>query len=98
MISRRALLAGAGATAGTGAARASDAPTLAGSARSAGLLYGASIDDAAFAHPAYEALYAGETAIVATDVAFKFDWLRPAPDRFDWSRADRIVDWAAKNG
>ena len=61
-------------------------------AASAGLLYGASIGEEAFADPAYAALYRRETRILTTDVALKFDWLRPTPETLRLlSRADAIL-------
>lgn len=97
MISRRAFLSAAGALA-AGGARAAEGPSLAAAARRAGLIYGASIDRAAFDDEAYGALYRREAEIVATDVALKFDWLRPRPDKFDFASADAIFDWAQANG
>jgi len=104
MISRRAFLCGAaGAFAAPGAIAAA-APqalgelTLAAAAEKAGLLYGASIGEEAFADPAYLALYQRETRIVTTDVALKFDWLRPGPGRFEFARADAILAAAQSAG
>ena len=99
MISRRKFLAAAGAAlAGDRAALAQGpAPTLAALAADAGLLYGASIGQEAFADPTYAALYRRETKILATDVAMKFDWIRHDPERFDFSFADAIVEAARVN-
>jgi endo-1,4-beta-xylanase len=104
MISRRGLVAGTlPAVLGFGAmtaprAKAADEMTLAEAGRAAGLLYGASISDEAFADPDYFSLYARETRILTTDVALKFDWLRPSPDRFEFERADAIVAAAKRSG
>jgi endo-1,4-beta-xylanase len=100
MISRRAVLAGAvgaGALSSAGVA-ASAEPSLASAAEAAGLLYGASIGQEAFSNPAYADLYRRETKIVTTDVALKFDWLRPSQDRFEFGPADAILEAAAANG
>jgi endo-1,4-beta-xylanase len=97
MISRRAFVAGAAAALAPALTRATPAPTsLAAAAGGAGLLYGASIGQEAFDDPAYAALYARETSILTTDVALKFDWLRPTPEGFDFSYADAVVAFAAE--
>ena len=100
MISRRAMLAGAAAMlaphTATAASRA--APTLAEAAADAGIIYGASIDQQAFANPAYADLYRRETRILTTDVAMKFDWIRPVQERFEFSFADAILEAARVNG
>ena len=97
MISRRAFLAGVAATASAPVAAAEPA-TLASAARRAGLIFGASVDDSAFADPAYVDLYRRETQMVVTDVALKFDWLRPAQDIWNFGPADRIVAAAKAEG
>jgi endo-1,4-beta-xylanase len=98
MISRRALLAGAaGVGLGARASATSAEPTLAQAAGAAGILYGASIGQEAFAEPAYAELYRLQTRIVATDVALKFDWLRPTQERFEFAPADAILEAAAAN-
>lgn len=97
MISRRAFLAGAAAAASAPAAAAGSA-TLASAARRAGLIFGASVDESAFADPAYVDLYRRETQMVVTDVALKFDWLRPAQDIWNFGPADRIVAAAKAEG
>lgn len=97
MTTRRAFLAGLAGLAASPAA-ASSAPSLAQAARAGGLIYGASIDAAAFDDPAYAALYRDEADILVTDVALKFDWLRPSRDRFEFGPADAIVDAARQTG
>src|SRR5450432_1336849 len=98
MISRRGLLAGSAAFAAFGGAARASPGALADAAAANGLLFGASIGDEAFNDPAYADLYRRETRIVTTDVALKFDWLRPSRDRFEFWRADRIVEQAQKAG
>ena len=86
-----------GLGAGARARRAEATPSLAQTPRaSAGLIYGAAIGQQALDDPAYAALYRRETRILTTENALKFDWLRPAPDRFDFSAADAIVHEARK--
>ncbi len=97
MMTRRTLLAGAAATALTPVG-ASERETLASAAQRAGLVFGASIDRAAFDDPGYFELYRRETQMFVTDVALKFDWLRPAPDVWNFAPADRIVAAAKAEG
>ena len=103
MTSRRRFVAGLAAAALAAPARAAAAPasmgpTLAEAARKAGLLFGASIGPEAFADPAYADLYRREADVLVTDVALKFDWLRPTPERFEFGPADAVFDAARANG
>ena len=103
MTSRRRFVAGLAAAALAAPARAAAAPasmgpTLAEAARKAGLLFGASIGPEAFADPAYADLYRREAEVLVTDVALKFDWLRPTPERFEFGPADAVFDAARANG
>jgi len=99
MISRRALLAAAATAAAPRLVLGATAPANLGDAAAAnGLLYGASIGQEAFDDSGYAELYRRQTRILTTDVAMKFDWLRPTPDRFEFSYADAIVRFAADNG
>ena len=92
MISRRALLAAAATAAAPRLVLGAPAPANLGDAAAAsGLLYGASIGQEAFDDPGYAELYRRQTHILTTDVAMKFDWLRPTPDRFEFSYADAVV-------
>ena len=96
MISRRALLAGAAA--GLAPPLGAAENTLASAAARAGVIFGASIDTTAFDNPAYFDLYRRETQMFVTDVALKFDWLRPAQDIWNFGPADRIVAAAKAEG
>jgi endo-1,4-beta-xylanase len=99
MISRRALLAAAATAAAPRLVLGATAPANLGDAAAAnGLPYGASIGQEAFDDSGYADLYRRQAQILTTDVAMKFDWLRPAPDRFDFSHADAVVRFAADNG
>jgi len=99
MISRRALIAAAATVAAPRFAFGGTAPANLGeSAAARGLLYGASIGEEALDDSSYADLYRRQTHILTTDVAMKFDWLRPAPDRFEFSYADAILRFAADNG
>ncbi len=69
---------------------------LASFARSAGILYGASIAHEAFEDPPLLDLYRSQVGVLTTDVAFKFDWLRPeGPDEWEWYFVDEIMAFAA---
>ena len=99
MISRRAFLAAAAAAAAPRLALAApESINLGAAAAAGGLLYGASIGQEALDDPGYAELYRRQTRILTTDVAMKFDWLRPTLDRFEFSYADAIVRFAADNG
>ena len=92
MITRRSMIAGAAGLLALPAAKAAAEPSsLADAAARAGLLYGASMGEEAFADPNYAALYRRETRILTTENALKFDWLRPTPDRFEFRFADAIL-------
>lgn len=101
LITRRRLLAASGAVLAAGAAgvRASaQAPSLGEAAAAAGLIFGASIAGAAIDEPAYCALYRRHCRIVTTDWALKFDALRPRPDAWSFGEADRLIDFAGREG
>ena len=98
MITRRAFIAAAAAAAAPRlASGAPDPANLGEAAAASGLLFGASIGQEAFEDADYAELYRRQTRALTTDVALKFDWLRPAPDRFEFSYADAIVRFAADN-
>ena len=97
-LSRRAALAAPLALAAMTRSFATEPSSLAEAAAGRGLLFGASIGDEAFADADYADLYRRETRIVTTDVALKFDWLRPDRDHFTFERADAIVAAAKSAG
>jgi len=90
-FSRRAALAAPLALAALTRSSAAERTSLAEAAAARGLLFGASIGDEASQDTDYADLYRRETRIVTTDVALKFDWLRPDKDHFAFERADSIV-------
>jgi endo-1,4-beta-xylanase len=100
MLDRRGFIAGAAALAGGAAtpAAAAKGETLAAAARRAGLLFGASLDQRALGEAAYGALYWRETSLLVTDVALKFDVLRPDQDRWRFSYADELLQAARDHG
>jgi endo-1,4-beta-xylanase len=81
-----------------GAGRA-QSMTLRAAAGAAGIRYGAAIEpqtvetDAAFA-----ALVREQCAVLTAENALKWDALRPGPDRFDFSAADRVAEIARRWG
>jgi endo-1,4-beta-xylanase len=97
-FTRRAALAAPLALLAPPPALAAPTPGLAEAAATRGLLFGASIGDEAFTDSAYADLYRRETRLVATDIALKFDYLRPDRDHFDFARADQIVAAARDSG
>ena len=50
---------------------------------------GGSIDNADYA-----AIVAGESGVIVPENEMKWQWTRPAPDKFDFARMDAIVAWA----
>ena len=66
-------------------------------AQKSGIIFGASIGSEALTDPDYGRLYANETKIITTDLAMKFDQMRPSADAFDFAAADAIMDFAKKN-
>ena len=97
-FSRRAALAAPIALAAMTRSLAAERAGLADVAAARGLLFGASIGDEASTDPAYADLHRRETRIVTTDVALKFDWLRPDKEHFTFARADAIVEAAMSAG
>ena len=59
------------------------------------LLFGASIASEGLQDPAYGLLYKKETNIITTDLALKFDNLRPTEGTIDFSDADAILALAS---
>jgi endo-1,4-beta-xylanase len=45
-------------------------------------------------NPAYAAIVAGESGVIVPENELKWQWTRPAPDKFDFKRMDAIVAWA----
>ncbi|UAK26582.1 endo-1,4-beta-xylanase [Sphingomonas nostoxanthinifaciens] len=103
---RRAFIAGAGAIACAGAARAvpGDA-SLDALARAKGMRFGtclgagqAGTPTGGFADPAYLTLIAGQCGLIVPENEMKWGVLRPSADRFDFAPADRLVAWATQHG
>jgi len=64
----------------------------------AGIVYGASAAGEIFSDASYRRLYERHCRIITSDVALKFDWLRPQRKRWDWPPADRLLAFAERNG
>ena len=71
--------------------------TLREAADRAGLLIGTAVRPEQLSEPAYAATLAREFNLLEPEDAMKWDVLHPAPSSFDFSQADRIVDFAAKH-
>ena len=71
---------------------------LGGIAARAGIVYGASAAGEIFSDGSYRRLYERHCRIVTSDVALKFDWLRPQRTGWDWLPADRLLAFAERNG
>ena len=83
------------------------ANSLAAHAAANGLLYGAAVDPelldvegiaAGHTDDAYTQLFAEQTRILVAENAMKWFALRPAPDRFDFANADRMMRFARLTG
>ncbi|HTW27968.1 MAG TPA: endo-1,4-beta-xylanase [Acetobacteraceae bacterium] len=102
-LSRRALLAGAGAAlaASPGPARADALSTSAGlhdHALRSGRFYGAAIDQTILAtNPTYMAHVPVECGVVVSEAAFKWGRLRPAPELFYFAPADALMRYAEQH-
>ncbi len=107
-LSRRktlSLLAGVAGLAGGGLARPGAGLAsrmrkgLGESARLAGVTYGASAGPPLFTDAEYRLLYLRHCRAITSDVALKFDWLRPHDEaHWDWAPADRLVAFAERTG
>lgn len=98
-MTRRSMIGGALATAlVTGANAQAQVLPLWAAAQSRGILFGASATWDVIKDPAYGELHARESRLMVTDVALKFDFLRPREDVLDFSEADALLAFARRNG
>ena len=96
MIARRALLGAALALPLAGGARAAASPpTLRSIAASRGLLFGSEIEGVELDDAAYGRFFASACAVLVPGREAKFDATEPQPGVFDFTRLDRIADYAA---
>lgn len=85
-----------GTMVGPDAAAAAEVTTLREAAAARGLQVGSAVSASALeADPAYRDRVAAEFNTVTTENEFKWSVLEPVRGRYDFSRADRIVDFAA---
>ncbi|MBV9529038.1 endo-1,4-beta-xylanase [Sphingomonas sp.] len=111
-LSRRSALVGGGTLALAGCIapsivteppRAPD--SLAALARRSGRRFGSAVawgppgaDKGSFANPAYAAILERECDVLVPENELKWQWSRPAPDRFDFRQMDAIADYAMAKG
>ena len=105
-LTRRQALAGGAATFATAAAARPAAPdSLDVLARRSGRRFGSAVgwsppgaDKGSFANPAYARILERECALLVAENELKWQWTRPAPDKFDFRQFDTIADYAARKG
>jgi endo-1,4-beta-xylanase len=72
--------------------------TLRDAARSSGMLIGTAVRPMALSESAYAGTLAREFNMVEPEDALKWEVVHPQRETFDFSRADQIVDFAARHG
>jgi endo-1,4-beta-xylanase len=100
LVGGAAVLAGsAGHARGTG--RSASLDSL---ARRSGRRFGSAVvwgppsaDRGSFANPLYAAILERECELLVPENELKWQWTRPAPDRFDFRQFDAIADYAARH-
>jgi endo-1,4-beta-xylanase len=104
---REALAASAAALASAGAASALPKPaeSLNSAAGRSGRRFGSAVawsppgaDSGSFANPLYAAILERECALLVPENELKWQWSRPAPDRFNFAQFDAIADYATTHG
>jgi endo-1,4-beta-xylanase len=100
---RQALAAGLAAamTAGPAAAVTTPSPSLNALAKAKGMRFGSAIASAgggSIENPDYIGVVAGECGLLVPENEMKMQAVRPGPDRFDFSRADKIMAFAEGRG
>jgi endo-1,4-beta-xylanase len=95
-LTRRALLAAAAALPALGGCKAQAAvPSLGDLAAARGVVFGAAIEPQAVdGDPAFAALLREQCRLFTPENAMKWNALRPGPQDFDFTAADRVVDIA----
>ena len=73
-------------------------PSLREVAESRGMLIGAAVRAAQLSEPAYASTLAREFNMVEPEDALKWEVIHPQPQSYDFSQADKIVDFAAMHG
>jgi endo-1,4-beta-xylanase len=103
---RQALISGAALVTSGGVARpTSGEPSLKSLAHQGGRRFGSAVawgsagaDRGSFANPAYARILQKECELLVPENELKWQWTRPAPDRFDFRQFDAIADYAARHG
>jgi endo-1,4-beta-xylanase len=90
------VLAAAASCLGWGAATPEQ--SLREAAQSSGMLIGAAVRPAQLSEPAYAATLAREFNMLEPEDALKWEVVHPERQTFDFSQADRIVDFADRHG
>ena len=89
------VLATAGLCLGFGAA--APEPSLRQAAQASGMLIGAAVRPAQLSEAAYTSTLAREFNMVEPEDALKWEVVHPEPQRFDFSQADQVVDFARQH-
>jgi endo-1,4-beta-xylanase len=89
------VLADAGFCLGFGAA--APEPSLRQAARASGVLIGAAVRPAQLAEAAYASTLAREFNMLEPEDALKWEVVHPEPQRYDFSQADQVVDFARQH-
>src|SRR5947209_4366926 len=107
-LTRRQALAASAATlasAGTASALPKPADSLNSAAERSGRRFGSAVawsppgaDRGSFANPLYAAILERECALLVPENELKWQWSRPAPDRFNFAQFDAIADYATTHG
>lgn len=88
---------GLAALAGPALGQAPAMPLWAAAQRS-GIMFGASASWNLVRDPAYGALHTEQSRLLVTDVALKFDYLRPREETFAFEEADALLAFSRANG
>lgn len=67
-------------------------------AQASGITFGASSSWEVIRDPAYADLHRSQSRLLVTDVALKFDYIRPREDQFRFEEADALLAFARQNG
>ena len=106
-LTRRQTLASGAAALATGAVARTPAgvPPLKELAQSSGRRFGSAVswsppgaDRGSFANPAYARVLERECELLVPENELKWQWTRPAPDKFEFRAFDAIADYATSHG
>jgi len=98
-ITRREVMAGGAALAFASRLDAAPPDSLDATAVSKGRRFGSALGMGQFPDPRYRALIEAECGVIVPENELKMHSLHPeGPDKFDFSRADNLVDYATQHG